>query len=221
MVAFSKQTNYICRSKTVVESAGNETRSTVSLPRLGSGSLQIHIVLLLGRSSQIFSYVFFMDESCDLFVLYKQYLSGGKIWLMMGLETTGSDYDDILAIAKYLAESGHEVKILHAVHYKDPIYREVYGELIGTKYYRKCPDLLVDGDFVEYESFKSDQPKNAFRNMLHNGLAQSDSVILRHCNLTDGYMMRKILSKREKGVDISTVWIFNGQELKTLYKTEG
>jgi len=57
--------------------------------------------------------------------------------------------------------------------------------------------------------------------MLHNGLAQSDSVILRHCNLTDGYMMRKILSKREKGVDISTVWIFNGQELKTLYKTEG
>lgn len=162
-----------------------------------------------------------MDESCDLFVLYKQYLSGGKIWLMMGLETTGSDYDDILAIAKYLAESGHEVKILHAVHYKDPIYREVYGELIGTKYYRKCPDLLVDGDFVEYESFKSDQPKNAFRNMLHNGLAQSDSVILRHCNLTDGYMMRKILSKREKGVDISTVWIFNGQELKTLYKTEG
>lgn len=162
-----------------------------------------------------------MDESCDLFVLYKQYLSGGKIWLMMGLETTGSDYDDILAIAKYLAESGHEVKILHAVHYKDPIYREVYGELIGTKYYRKCPDLLVDGNFVEYESFTSDQPKNAFRNMLHNGLAQSDRVILRHCNLTDGYMMRKILSKREKGVDISTVWIFDRQELKTLYKTEG
>ena len=120
-----------------------------------------------------------------------------------------------------LASDGHEVKVLHAVHYKDPIYREVFGELIGTRYYRKCPDLLVDGDFVEYESYRSYQPKNAFRNMLHNGLAQSDSVILRHCNLTDGYMMRKILSKKEKGVDITMVWIFDGQGLRTLYKTEG
>ena len=48
------------------------------------------------------------------------------------------------------AEQGHEVKVLRAFHYKDPLYREVYGELIGTRYYRKCPDLLVDGEFVEY-----------------------------------------------------------------------
>lgn len=140
---------------------------------------------------------------------------------MLGLETTGSDYNDILAIANCLADRGHEVKVLHAVHYKDPLYREVFGELRGTRYYRKCPDLLVDGEFVEYESYKSNHPKNAFRNMLHNGLTQSDSVILRHCNLTDGYMMRKILSKREKGVAISMVSIFDGQELRTLYKTEG
>ena len=148
-----------------------------------------------------------MDESCDLFVLYKQYPSGGKIWLMLGLETTGSDYDDILAIANCLAESGHEVKVLHAVHYKDPLYRKVFGELIGTKYYRKCPDLFIDGNFVEYESFTSDQPKNAFRNMLHNGLTQSDSVILRHCNLTDGYMLQQIQGKMKNGIPVSRVWI--------------
>ena len=41
-----------------------------------------------------------MDDSCELFVLYKQYPSGGKIWLMLGLETTGSDYDDILGKLK-------------------------------------------------------------------------------------------------------------------------
>lgn len=139
---------------------------------------------------------------------------------MMGLETTGSDYDDILAIAICLAESGHEVKVLHSVHYKDSIYREVYGELIGTKYYRKCPDLLVDGDFVEYKSFKSDQPKNAFRNMLHNGLAQSNSVILRHCNLTDGYMLQQIQGKLKNGVPVSNVWIYDGLCVKLLY-TEG
>ena len=162
-----------------------------------------------------------MCDSTNLFVLYKQYPNGGIVWLMLGMDSSESDYNDILAVAGCLASDGHEVKVLHAVHYKDPIYREVFGELIGTRYYRKCPDLLVDGDFVEYESYRSYQPKNAFRNMLHNGLAQSDSVILRHCNLTDGYMMRKILSKREKGVDITMVWIFDGQGLRTLYKTEG
>ena len=161
-----------------------------------------------------------MDESCDLFVLYKQYPGGGKIWLMLGLETTGSDYDDILAIADCLAKSGHEVKVLHAVHYKDPLYREVFGELIGSKYYRKCPDLFVDGNFVEYESFNSDQPKNAFRNMLHNGLTQSDSVILRHCNLTDGYMLQQIQGKMKNGIPVSRVGIYDGLGVRLLY-TEG
>ena len=38
-----------------------------------------------------------MDE-CEQFVLYKDYPSGGKILLMLGLDTSGLDYEDILAI---------------------------------------------------------------------------------------------------------------------------
>ena len=96
-----------------------------------------------------------------------------------------------------------------------------FGELIGTKYYRKCPDLLVDGSFVEYESYTSDQPKNAFRNMLHNGFAQSERVIIRHCGLTDGYMVQQILGQIRNGVLVTSVWIFNGREVRPLYNTEG
>ena len=162
-----------------------------------------------------------MDDPCDLFVPYKQFPGGGKIWLMPGLDKTSSDYDDILIIANCLAEEGHEVKILHAVHYKDPLYREVFGELIGTRYYRKCPDLLVDGEFVEYESYTSAQPKNAFRNMLHKGLAQSDRVILRKCQLTDGYMCHQILGQIQRGIPIADVWIFDGSKIWSLYNTEG
>ena len=162
-----------------------------------------------------------MDDNRDPFVLYKQYPGGGKIWLMLGLDTSGSDYEDILAIAKWLAGNGHEVKVLHAVHYKDSLYRIVFGELIGSRYYRKCPDLLVDGSFVEYESYMSEQPKNAFRNMLHNGLAQSDSVIIRHCNLTDGYMIQQIQGQIRNGLSVSRIWIFNGQEVRLLLNTEG
>ena len=94
-----------------------------------------------------------MEDSYGVFVLYKLYPSGGKILKMKGLEGNGSDYKDIMAIAIFLAKKGHEVKVLHAVHYKDPLYRLVYGNLIGTRYFRKCPDLLVDGLFYEYESY--------------------------------------------------------------------
>ena len=162
-----------------------------------------------------------MVDLCDVFVLYKQYPSGGKIWLLLGYDTNGSDYSDIMTIAECLAGCGHEVKILHAIHYKDPLYREVYGELIGTRYYRKCPDLLVDGDFVEYESYKTTQPKKAFRNMLHNGLGQSDCLIIRSCNLTVSYMIRQIQGYALKGLPISYVWIFDGKEIRPLYNTVG
>lgn len=162
-----------------------------------------------------------MGDSSELFVLFKQYPSGGTVWLMLGYETTGSDYEDILAIADYLAREGHEIKVLHAVHYKDHLYREVFGELIGTRYYRKCPDLLVDGEFVEYESYSTSQPKNAFRNMLHNGLAQSDRIIIRQCNLTDSYMIQQVYGQIRNGVPVIKVLIFNGIEVRLLYNTEG
>ncbi len=158
-----------------------------------------------------------MENNCELFVLFKEYPRGGKIWLMLGLDNSSSDYDDLLAIAKCLAENGHDVKILHAVHYKDPLYQVVFGDLIGTRYYRKCPDLLVDDDLVEYESYTTDQPKRAFRNMIHNGLAQSDKVIIRHCNLTDGYMAQQIRGQVQNGVQVFCVWIFNGVSIRVLY----
>ena len=162
-----------------------------------------------------------MNDSYDLFVEYKKYPSGGVIWLMLGIDTASSDYEDILAIANCLAKDGHEVKVLHAVHYKDPLYQVVFGDLMGTRYYRKCPDLLVDGTFVEYESYTTNQPKNAFRNMLHNGLSQSDSIILRHCNLSDGFMLRAIRGYILNGFSVNSIQIFNGEKIRVLYKTEG
>ena len=198
-------------SRAVVESAGNEIRSTVSLPLPGSSSLHKYLDQFLVT----------MIDDCDLFVLYKQFPSGGTIWRMLGFDETGADYEDILAVADCLAESGHEVKILHAVHYKDPLYRKVFGELIGTRYYRQCPDLLVDGEFVEYESYTSNQPKNALRNMLHNGLSQSDRVIIRHCNLTDGYVIQQVHGQIQNGVPILGIWVFDGKKVKVIYNTEG
>ena len=163
-----------------------------------------------------------MVDSCYPFVLYKQYQNGGKIWLMLGIDTNGSDYNDIMAIAECLAESGHEVKVLHAVHYKDPLYREVYGELIGTRYYRKCPDLLVDGKLYEYESYVRPWTKRKLSNMLTNGLRQSERIIIDNREGTSiRQISRAVQSRLNVNATIGEVLIFNGIDVIFIYKNTG
>jgi len=163
-----------------------------------------------------------MEDSSGVFVLYKQYPSGGQIWLMLGLDDSGSDYNDIMAIAECLAESGREVKVLHAVHYKDPLYKEVFGELIGTRYYRKCPDLLVDGELFEYESYVRPWTKRKLSNMLTNGLRQSGRIIIDN---RDGTTIRQITravqSRLNVNATITEVWDFNRGCVVCLYKNTG
>lgn len=162
-----------------------------------------------------------MVDCEELFVPFLEHENGGRVLLMLNLDSSKSDYTDLLKVAKCFAARGHVVHVLSPVHYKDPLYRQVFGDLIGTRYYRKCPDLLVDGEFVEYESFNTDDNRNAFRNMLHNGLSQTDRVVLRHCNLTDGYMRRVIFGRIKDGFPIEEVWIFDGAVIRLIYKTEG
>lgn len=161
----------------------------------------------------------FKDEK--LFVLLKDYCEEGAVWVMRGLDQSHSDFIDLLEIARIMAMNGHQVVLLQSVHYKDPLYRAVYGDLYGSKYYRKCPDLLIDGKFFEYESFVTTNPKNALRNMLHNGLAQSDHLIIKDCNLSDGYILRSLRGLTQVGVDINEIWIYNEKTLRLIYKTEG
>ena len=58
-------------------------------------------------------------------------------------------------------------------------------------------------------------------NMLNDGLAQSDRIIIRECNLTDNYMKQRIQGKIQNGFPIITLWTFNGEEIRLLYNTEG
>lgn len=75
--------------------------------------------------------------------------------------------------------------------------------------------------FYEYESFLTTNPKNALRNMLHNGLAQSDRLIIKDCYLSDGYILRSVRGLTQVGVDIKEIWIYHEKTLRLIYKTEG
>ena len=89
---------------------------------------------------------------------------------------------------------------------------------VGTKFEDKCPDLNINGEWVEHEGFISKKPKNAFRNMLNDGLIQSNKLIIDKPELTEAYMKRVIRNRIKEGQDINEIWIFDGKETTLLYK---
>ena len=102
-------------------------------------------------------------------------------------------------------------------------YSKYYKSLIGTKYESKCPDLNVDGESYEHERFISNNPKNAFRNMIKDGLLQSNRLVIDKPNLTERFMQRELYNRINNGEDIEEIWLrYQDGEIKLLFKkTDG
>lgn len=158
----------------------------------------------------------------SLFSVYKQYSNGGIVRLMSGLSKVSPDYRDIISIACSLAREGHKVHVLASVHYKDPLYRIVYGTLIGTQYYRKCPDLLVDGVFYEYESYVRPFRSNKISHMLKRGAEQARHIIIdNNKGASDRFIVNMIVKrlndKHFKG-EIETVYVYEKGHIRQIFK---
>ena len=71
--------------------------------------------------------------------------------------------------------------------------------------------------WYEHEGFISNNPKNAFRNMLNDGLAQSSRIVIDKPNLTEAFMKRGIYNRISNGVDIKEVWLRDNNKIYPLY----
>ena len=135
-----------------------------------------------------------------------------------------SDFDKLKQVAEFFAKDGAE-SLLTPKMSRPPKFKYecVYGSLIGTKYEGKCPDLCIDGLWFEHEGFTTTKPKNAFRNMMRDGLMQSNRIIIDRPDLTERYMRRSIVGRVERGEDIEEVWLREPDgNLTLLYKkTDG
>ena len=109
--------------------------------------------------------------------MYKKVKNNGNIEIIDGCKKK-DDYKDLKSISRYFASKGDNVKITTDIHFKDIKYKEVFGGLIGTKYERKCPDLIINGKYYEYESFTPPISKRNFSNMFTRGLSQSNNLII-------------------------------------------
>lgn len=151
-------------------------------------------------------------------------VGSGKITIPKYVNPLDSDYKKLMEIAEYFAQRGSSViltpKMKRPPEFEYSLY---YKSLVGTKYEGKCPDLNIDGKWYEHEGFTSSNPKNAFRNMMRDGLLQSNRLIIDRPELTERYMRRSVLGRIERGEDIKEVWLREKDgSLTLLYKkTDG
>ena len=143
----------------------------------------------------------------------------GIIRINRMVDPNDSDYPRLYEIAKHFAKDGATVELTPKMSRPSKFkYECVYGDLVGTKYEGKCPDLRINGLWYEHEGFITDNPKRAFSNMMAHGLKQSSRIIINKPDLTDAYMKRIIKQRLMEGQVIEEVWVLEKEGIRLLYK---
>ena len=125
-----------------------------------------------------------------------------------------------MEVAEFFAKGGATVELTPKMSRPaEFLYDCIYGDLRGTPYEGKCPDMRVDGVWYEHEGFTTEDPRNAFRNMMNHGLKQSSRIIIDQPGLTDAFMKKSIYRRIEKyGQAIDEVWVREPEGIRPLYK---
>lgn len=159
-----------------------------------------------------------MEIPRGLFHVERQYDTGGEVLIMDGVDYSKPDTIDILHIADCFARMGCKVMAPVPIHFKSDLYPIVFGGLMGTRYERKCPDLVIDGKYFEYESYVRPWNKRKLSNMLSDGLRQSSRLILDN---RDGTSVRQILraihARLNVNANIDEIWIYDGDSVVDIY----
>jgi len=155
------------------------------------------------------------------FNMYKKFKDSGKIEIIDGYKKK-TDHSDLISISRFFAQKGDDVKITTDIHFKDEKYKEVFGALIGTKYDRKCPDLIINDMFYEYESYLPPFRKEKISNMISKGLKQSSRIIINNNKGANHRLIKKNIHNRidnEKQI-IDEVWVYENGKIILLYKKQ-
>ena len=140
----------------------------------------------------------------------KEFDNGGKIEIYGEVDRNTRDLAQKYTCCEYFARQGEKTVITPKIHYKNPLYREIYGSLVGTRYDRKCPDFKVGNKFYEHEGFdvnKNTNPKRTFKNMISRGFSQSDCIVIEDCNVGRVWAQRIIYERTMSESTSKELWI--------------
>ena len=157
--------------------------------------------------------------SSDGYKLEKKFDGGGLLYIHPNVEKKKADYRSLKTIGVELARSGHMVKLNPVAHFLSEDYRRIFGELIDTKYYKKCPDLFIDGKLYEYEGYSGQWKKSKVGRMLSHGAIQCPRIIINNTNgCSDRYIRKNIIDRKHTGTAIDEVWLYEKGKIRLFYK---
>ena len=159
------------------------------------------------------------DIAFELFSKWKTFEGGGNIYLMNGVDKNKPDFKAIITLSILFAKEGHQVWILTRCHFKSPEYKTIFGSLFGTKYERKCPDLLIDDVFYEYEGFEKPWKKEKVRRMISHGMKQSARMIINNTKgASDRFIRQAVVARLNVGATIKEVWLYEKGRKRLFFK---
>lgn len=149
-----------------------------------------------------------------------EFKNGGAVLIHELVEHGAPDFNRLIQIANSFAKSGSVVQILPRMDspFNNPRYAAIYGDLQNTKYWGKCPDLKIDGNYFEHEGFTTDNQQKALKNMLNRGTKQSNYLIIEDCGLGDHYVKNRIFNHSRMNDPIEEAWVVEGSEVRLLFK---
>jgi len=144
--------------------------------------------------------------------VFKEYIS---------IDKTQFDYTIVKNVGIEFARLGKVVETPPVLHFKSPEYVKIYGALEGTKYYRKCPDLIIDGQFYEVENYLPPFNKDKINGMFTKGLKQSSNIIINNTKgASDRYIKKIIYQRIRLGQDVNEVWLYEKGKIRLFYKKQ-
>ena len=158
----------------------------------------------------------------------KEYPNGGKIDVYDLVDQTTDDFDRIRKCCEYFAKQGKYVLITPSFTgdvLKNPNYHLIYASLMGTPYWGKCPDFLVNGIWYEHEGYDTKKDlsdwqtrADTFCKMMTRGVRQSERIIVEDCGATLRFIRRNIYNRIHcENQNIKEVYMRVEAGLKMLY----
>ena len=153
------------------------------------------------------------------FETIKKFKNGGEVYRHRLVNKKDNDYNDIKNSCTHFAKQGFKTEILPRVHHKSEEYKNIYADLIGTKYEGKCPDFRVEGKYYEVEGHETLNMKKALKNMLNRGEKQSSNIVILDTGLQSSYIIRAIKNKiiNDNSI-IDEVYNLKNKKLELIYK---
>lgn len=159
--------------------------------------------------------------SDDLFTTYRDYAGkgGGRMLIDTSFakeEKHKPDYYKVRKIGDSFARQGHEVHMPNVHHVKSGEYSLIFGNLRGTRYWGKCPDLMVDGKPYEFESYIRPWTKRKVGNMINNGLKQAPNIVIDNTKGCSDRMIRRKIYNKSKQTAVDEVWVYEKGNIRRI-----